>query len=334
MKGACKMKKTSLMILSLLMVFLLSATFASAQTITLRCGAAFPPDDLIVKILGFEFAKLVNQKSNGRVKIDVYPGGQLGDSRQLVEGLELGTIDIVLEPIVRVSHYAPLADVADIPFLIRDQDHFNKVWFGPVGKSILSKIEGRSGIRVISVGWWGERQLTTRKPVHSIDDIKGVKLRIPPLRTWVESWKRFGASPTPIDTAEAFTALRQGVIDGWDQPLPLTYSFSFHTVAKYVAMIGHVKGSMSQLMWGKKLDALPKDAQQTIMESAAETAVMFGKAIEEQKGSLIEKMKKEGVTFYYPDQNEMKKWRARLDGMVETSFPELLDEYKNISNVK
>jgi TRAP-type transport system periplasmic protein len=328
------MKKTSLMIMSLIMVFLLSATFASAQTITLRAGAAFPPDDAIVQIYGYEFAKMVNKKSNGQVKIDVYPGGQLGDSRQLVEGLELGTIDIALEPIVRMSHYAPLADVADVPFLIRDQDHFNKVWFGPVGKNILSKIEVKSGLKVISVGWWGERQLTTIKPVHSIEDIKGIKLRVPPLRTWVESWKRFGCSPTPIDTAEAFTALRQGVIEGWEQPLSLTYSFSFHTVAKYIAMIGHVKGSMGQAMSSKRFNALPKNVQKIILESAAECALIFGKATEEQKSILISKMKNEGVTFFYPDQNEIKKWRARLDGMVEQSFPELLEEYKNISNVR
>jgi tripartite ATP-independent transporter DctP family solute receptor len=301
-----------------------------AQQIVMRLASDGAPGDPYVQILGYEFAKKVGEKSGGRVRVDVFPSAQLGSGRAMLEGVEMGSIDIALSVMGRLEHYTPIGAVADFPYMIRDRSHFEKVFHGPVGREYIAAVEKESGLRMISVGWWGPRNLQTTRPVRSLKDLKGLKVRVPPLPLYVEAWKRLGASPTPMDASEIYMGLKQGVIQGQENPLTLIYNLKWHEVAKFISSTEHILGNIVHLMSKKRLEALPADVRKIVEDTATETALTLSDKTDAVTLEVMEKMKATGVEFLSVDKKE---WMAALDGMIN-SYPKLMPWYQKIVAVK
>jgi tripartite ATP-independent transporter DctP family solute receptor len=240
------------------------------------------------------FKKLVEERSQGQIKVDHYPGGQLGADRDIQEGVRLGTIESGLSstPVVLLNDYFKLLDA---PYLFVNRAHVAKVLDGPLGVKMARPLEER-GIK--HLGYWenGYRQITNNvRPIHRPEDLKGIKLRTPESPVRMQTFKAFGANPVPMPFPELFGALQQGIVDGQENPLLTAYQASFQEVQKYLSITNHVYSPVHLLMNKRLFDSLPAALQKILEEAGREVAVYTRKLGEESDNSLAEDFRKAGV---------------------------------------
>jgi len=241
-----------------------------------------------------KLAETVAAKSGGRIKIEVYPDRQLGEEREMIEGLQLGTVDMAVVSTGPLLAFAPKAGVLDLPFLFKNSAHAYKVLDGDIGKSLLKDMEARN---IIGLAWWenGWRHLTTKKEIKSPDDLRGLKLRTMQNPVHIAAFQKVGASPIPMAWGEVFTSLGQGVIDAQENPVTVIYTNSLWEVQKYLTLTGHVYGPhvalMSRAAWGK---LTPE--QQVIIRDAIQEATGFQRQTSQRlEKEQLEALKQKGM---------------------------------------
>ena len=218
------------------------------------------------------FAQLMRERSHGRVAIQVHHSRELGDERQVVEGLQLGTIQLTVTSTGPLGGFVPEMNVLDLPYLFRDANHAYRVLDGDIGRTLLQKFEP---IGIKGLAFWenGFRHLTTAKtPVRKPSDLKGLKIRVMENRVHQAAFRALGADATPMAWGEVFTSLQQGLLDGQENPIPIVSTFKLYEVQKYLSLTGHVYSPAPILMSKKAWDKLPADIQTILLDSAPEMA--------------------------------------------------------------
>jgi len=255
-----------------------------------------------------ELAKLVEQKTKGQLKIEIYPGGQLGKGeRECIEGLQIGTIDLVVTSTGPVGGFVPQMLVVDLPFLFRDNNHVDKVLDGPIGEGLLKDL---SKARIKGIAFWenGFRNLTNNKrPVNKPEDVKGLKLRTMENEVHMDAFRTLGADPTPMTWGEVYTSLQQGVIDGQENPINIIRTHKIYEVNKNLALTGHVYSPALLLMNEKKFNSLPLALQKALMEAGKEAAKFERKFIRENEAKMLEELKGFGMQVTYPNKKLFQK---------------------------
>ncbi|CAM3302775.1 MULTISPECIES: TRAP transporter substrate-binding protein [Brevibacillus] len=216
-----------------------------------------------------DMAKRVEEKSQGKVKIEVYPLSQLGAERELTEGLTLGTVDMVITSTAPVTNFYPKLGVLDLPFLFESRDHAYKVLDGKVGQDILKDIESAN---IIGLAWAenGFRHVTNgSKVVKTPADLQGMKLRTQENQIHLAAFEALGAKPTPMAWTEALTALQQGVVDGQENPAIVANTYKLYDSKQtQMSLTGHVY-SAAMILFSKPVwDKLPADVQTLLAEEA------------------------------------------------------------------
>lgn len=279
------------------------------------CGGAEKPagngdgqDKIVLKVghpltetshfqVGLEkFAELVDEKSNGTVNIDIYANGLLGQDRDMIEGMQLGTLDMGLVASAPIAQFEPSFGLFDFPFLFRDLDHAYKVADGPIGQDLFQKLEAKG---IVGLSFWdnGFRHVyTTEQEIRTPDDIKGLKIRVMQNPIHTETFKAMGTIPTVMAYGEVYTAMQQGTIDGAENSIPVIYSGRFQEVSKAVARTGHFWGATPLLISKKAWDNLPQEAQQVLMEAAEEAGAYQRQATQDMEADFVKKLEEEGVT--------------------------------------
>lgn len=187
--------------------------------------------------------KQVQAESGGTLEVRLYPSGQLGNERELAEGLKLGSVDMIITGLAIVGWYAPEYGVFEAPFVWRDYAHVEKVWNGDIGNDLRHIMQKRASIRLLQPWFRGPRYLTTTsRKVLCPDDLKGLKLRVPELEVYIKAWQTFGANVTPIPFTDMFMALKLGVVDGQENPLATIYANHLQEVQKYIMETRHLIG--------------------------------------------------------------------------------------------
>jgi len=261
-------KISSVLIISLVAVLLLSSFAFSAPKYVLKLGHIADPAKPYA-IAGEYFAELVKEKTNGEVEIQVFPSSQLGNQRDLIEGLIFGTLDMTLTSTAVLGNFLPKIAIFDLPFLFRDTKHAYKA-LDTIGMEIGKELEPL-GIKLLAYFENGIRHLTNNvRPVKAPEDMKGLKIRVMEQKIYIEMLKALGANPTPMAFGELFTALQQGTVDGQENPVSHIYTSRFFEVQKYISLTGHVYAAepliISMITWNK----LPVNVQAAIILSAAE----------------------------------------------------------------
>ena len=211
---------------------------ASAQQ-TIKLGYALAAQSHM-GIAANAMAELLEKGSNGRFKLEQHPAGSLGGEREMVEGTQLGTIDVVMVSTGPVGNFVPATLVLDIPFLFRDYAHARAVLDGPIGQDILAKFPEKG---MIGLGWGelGFRHITTSKrAIDSPEEMKGLKIRTMENPIHLQAFRSLGALPTPMAWPEVFTALQQGTVDGQETPISAIVAAKFSQVQKHLSLTGHV----------------------------------------------------------------------------------------------
>lgn len=305
------------------------ATSATAQTVTLKMAHIYTPGNIWFDAAA-DYAKRVEARSNGKIKIDIAHSGSTGDWPQSIEGLLIGTNDIVLQSVGTLDRYNTIAGIEAYPYLIRDIAHFKAVYYGSLGKELFDEIASKTKFRIIGAGYRGARQLSSNKLVEKLDDLRGLKLRVPPLKMYRLTWEYLGASPVPMGVAELFTSLQQGVVDGQENPLEVIQDQKFYEVQKYIIETAHVLGAMTFIFSDARFKALPEDVRK-ILQEEGEAAMLAGTdrmvAMEAQYRKDLEA---KGLTFIPVNRAA---FQAKLAPMSK-DFPELADWVAKIQAAK
>ncbi|MDK2794595.1 MAG: hypothetical protein PWP75_1224, partial [Caldanaerobacter sp.] len=218
----------------------------------------------------YKFKEMVEKRSNGEIKVEIYPAAQLGDARTIVEGVQMGTIEMGDVENGPMGRFVPEAMLWDLPFIFRDINHAHKVLDGDIGKYVQKKYLD-VGIRHLAYNDGGFRYFTNNvRPIRKMEDLKGLKIRVMESKVMIDTINAFGASAVPMPFGELYTALQQGVVDGQENPMNLIYSQRFYEVQKYLSLSGHFyypRQYIASEMWW---NTLSDDHKKIIAESAKE----------------------------------------------------------------
>lgn len=278
-----------------------------AQTMTMKL-AHMVSTSAHYHVGSLELARLIQERTKGAVKIDIFPAGQLGKGeRELVEGLQIGTIDLVVTSTGPMGGFVPQMLVVDLPFLFRDNSHVDKVLDGPIGEGLLKELE-KAGIKGIAFWENGFRNLTNNKrPVNRPEDVRGLKLRTMENEVHMEAFRNLGADPTPMAWGEVYTALQQGVIDGQENPIGIIRTHKIYEVNKHLALTGHVYSPALLLMNEKKFKGLASDLQKLFFEAGREAAKFERKFNRESEAKWLEELRGFGMLVTTPDKSAFQK---------------------------
>ncbi len=237
--------------------------FASAQAITSHHQK-----------LAEKFADLTSKYSDERIKITVYPGGQLGSPKTVTEGLQVGTHDFTMNFDV-IAALVPQTDVFNLPYLFPDRKQFERVIVDPLVMQTLDQYKAKG---IVIVSWWeqGFRHMTNSvRPIRTPEDLKGLKMRTPQNPMRIQMFRMFGANPAPLPFEALYSALHQKVFDGQENPLAGIRDEKYYEVQKYLSLTSHVYNpqwcAMSRIKW----DSLPEWGRAAIKKAGDEVGQMY-----------------------------------------------------------
>ncbi|SBW12971.1 TRAP-type C4-dicarboxylate transport system, periplasmic component [uncultured Alphaproteobacteria bacterium] len=230
---------------------------------------------------GDYFAKLVAEKSGGEIEVKVFPNSQLGGQKDLIEGLVFGSVDMALVGTAALGQFQPQISLFDLPFLFDDRPHAYRS-LDTVGMEIGKALEPR-GIKLLGYMENGIRHMTNNvRPIKTPADMKDLKIRVQTNKIHIEMIKALGASPTPMDLSELYSAMQQGTVDGQENPSAHIYTKRFYEVQKYASLTAHAYAPepvlISMITW-KKLT--PK--QQKIVQDAANESIAWQRKVSEDE---------------------------------------------------
>jgi TRAP-type transport system periplasmic protein len=304
--------------------FTLAAWATQAQEIDLRLAHVQDTADPLHQATEI-FAEKVEEYTDGRVTVTISPAGQLGDYAQLQEMVQQRTIDITVESIGTLSPFHPAAGVESMPFLFEDAEHYVRVWTGPVGEEIKQALAEEANFLIMGHMFRGTRELTANRPIESIEDLSGLRIRVSPMREREVTWQVFGASPTPMGWGEVFSALQRGVIDAQENPLATIYSGSIHEVQDYLILTSHMASGWTFQWNAARFNELEPDIQDAIRRAADEAADWYNATIAEEEAELLATLS-EHMTVIEVDRRPFEE----LSKEVVAEFPELEDWYLRI----
>ncbi|MBN2396552.1 MAG: TRAP transporter substrate-binding protein [Candidatus Atribacteria bacterium] len=213
-------------------------------------------------------AEWAEERSGGRLKIEVFPGGQLGNERDSAESVKMGTIDMCLVCSSTLGIWEDDFSILGVAFIWKDFDHMLKVVRGTIGQEMMDKLVKSTGVKVLDMGWIdGQRQFNTNKPIRTPDDIVGLKIRVPETPIYFSNMKAMGASVVAMPFSEVFTSVQTGVIDGQENPLNSIYVNKFYEITKYVSLSAHVTLNLAIIINNDRFNKMPKDLQDILVKA-------------------------------------------------------------------
>ncbi|MBT2583370.1 TRAP transporter substrate-binding protein [Planococcus sp. ISL-109] len=267
----------------------------SGETFNLQAGHSLPEDHPYH--LGFlEMAENVEERTDGRVTIEVFANSEIGAERELTEGMGLGTVDLVVSSTAPVTNFVPELEVLDVPFLFNDRESAVEILEGEIGDELFAKLE-ENGIIGLSWGENGYRHITNSKhPINTPADLEGLKIRTQENEIHLAAFEALGAQPTPMAWTEAITALQQGVVDAQENPAIVADQFSLYDAnQKYMSLTGHVYSVAIYMMSQQTYDQLPEDLRDIVMEEGQKVGPMERDLIVEMEQESLQTLKDEGV---------------------------------------
>ncbi len=243
-----------------------------------------------------EFARLIEEGTKGEVIVKVFGGGQLGKGeRELLEGEQVGTIDLAVTATGPVSNFSPDMGVVDLPFLFTSPEHVDKVLDGPIGRTLLDDLE-KAGLKGLAFFENGFRNFTnSKRPLLKPDDFKGLKFRTMENPVHLASVRQLGAQAVPMSWGEVYTSLQTGVIDGQENPIAIIHAFKLSEVQKYLSLTGHFYSPAPLTMSLKKFKELKPEWQKLFLEAALKAAAYERKLIRDNEAKQLEDLKAQGM---------------------------------------
>src|SRR6266403_206509 len=275
----------------------------------------------------------IKKRTTGRYEIQVFPASTLGKEQDLYAGLMLGTIDLTYTGSFYASRdYGPMA-ISSAPFMFRDFQHWSAYRDSSFFRDISESFTQKTGDKVLALVYYGEREVTSNKPVRTPADMKGMKFRTPDSPMYTMFPRAVGANPTPIAFAEVYLALQNGTVDGQENPLPTILAKKFYEVQKYISLTGHITDSLLTLAssntWKKLSDADKAIFEAVYKESAARCTDEI-RALEGQLATEFETKYK--VTVIKVDRKPFQDAMAKE--LQATNLPWTAEQYQKVQTIR
>lgn len=266
-----------------------------------------------------KFVKLVDQYTKGRIKVTHFPGGQLGSDSAILDGVKMGSIDMAIMGNLPSKY----TDALYVPFLFKDAAHQHRVLDGEIGEKLREAVLKETGIRVVGFVYFAPRQLTTNKPIASVADLKGLKIRVPQMPPYIATWKALGANPTPIAFTELFTALQQGIVDAQENPLEIILNSSFNEVQKYVVETNHMIPVRFFIINNDLWNKLSDQEKEAINKAWKESSLYMEKLYIDNEANYRKQLEDKGMKFIQINVDE---FREATKDVWKEFFPNTLGE--------
>lgn len=279
---------------------LVLATSANAADLTLKLGHLANENNSWHKA-SLKFGEEVARLTEGRIAVEVYPNDSLGREIDLINGMQLGTVEMTITG-ESLQNWAPKAAMLALPYAYKSLEHMDQVASGDIGKDIEAEIIERAQVRPLGYFARGPRNLTSNKPITTPADLAGMSMRVPNVPLFVDTWKALGAQPTPMAFSEVFTSLQNGTIAGQENPLALIQSASLNEVQTHVNQTEHVRSwiylTIAEQVWQQLSDA----DRAHLMEAAKITQAFEREQFLLDEDAIRADLQKKGMTFVDVDQ--------------------------------
>jgi tripartite ATP-independent transporter DctP family solute receptor len=263
----------------------------------------------------------IKKRTNGRYDVEVFPASSLGKETDINQGLTLGTVDIIYTGQLFAGRtHGPIA-IGGAPYMFRDYNHWAKFRASPLFKELSDGYQQKGGNKVVALTYYGERHVTSNKPINKPEDMKGLKIRVPDAPLYTMFPRAVGANPTPIAFAEVYLALQNGTVDAQENPLPTIDAKKFYEVQKYIVLTGHITDALLTIVaggtWGKLSDA-DKKIFEEVLGQAADKATAEIIDIEKKMSAEFEKR---GKTVVRVDRKPFRDATAKLHNGPDATWP-------------
>lgn len=249
----------------------------------------------------------IKKRTNGKYDIQVFPASQLGKETDINQGLQLGTVDIIISGLSFAARSYPRIGVGYYPFTFENGDHLLKWSKSPAFKELADGYKQKSGVQITAMTYYGARHTTSNKPFSDCAGMKNLKIRVPDVPAYMALPKACGANPTPIAFAEVYLALQNGTVEAQENPLPTIEAKKFYEVQKHIILTGHIVDAVATQVgphvWNKLSDEEKKIFTDVMQEAAAKASADVAKREDE----LAEEFKKRGLTVSKIDRGELQK---------------------------
>lgn len=293
---------------------------ASSDKLVLKF-ATTAEDYGVDQLITQKFKERLAQLSGGKMDVDLFMAGQMGDEKQALELLKLGELDVGYNAVQGDMYYKDLSAIT-IPFVFPDLDGMDRFMAGPVGEKIKQALLDKGGVRYEGMFDFGPRYFTSNKPFKTPAEMKGIKIRLPQIQSWIDIFKEVGAAPTPIAATEIVTALKTGTVDGQENFLSNIAGRQMWEYQKYLIATKHVSLPQTWLVSEKVFQKLSADQQQWL-EQAIKDAIAFERPqVEQLNADFIKQCTDKGMTLIEPDRDAfVKAAQPALDKTLKGMAP-------------
>jgi tripartite ATP-independent transporter DctP family solute receptor len=255
------------------------------------------------------------EKRNKNCVVNIFPAKQLGNERDLVEGLQLGTVDISTITSALTAGFVPGFKVFSLPFLFEDADHLFRVMDSDIGKKLVKDMD-KAGLIKLGFVYGGSRDLYSREPIRNLEELKDKKIRTMENKILVKTWNSLGAIATPIPWGDVYLSLKQGVVDGGEGTGASYRSMKFFDSSPHYTRINYVFSWHNFMMSKNKWNKLPSDVKKDVM-AAAEIAQAYERKlfVDEEKSLFKDLEQNFGVNIYHP--KDLKQWRENIKSVYD-----------------
>ncbi|WP_404330119.1 TRAP transporter substrate-binding protein DctP [Mesobacillus maritimus] len=304
-----------------------------SDVIKIKVGHISPDDQAYA--IGFkEYAEAVEEATDGKVQFEIFGNGALGGERELLEGVQLGTLDMSLITTGVVTNFVPEVAVIEFPFLFRDLDHTYKTLDGEIGQELLDKMS-ESNLKGIAFWENGERYVAnSQRPVKAVEDLKGLKMRTIESELLLDMYSALGTNATPMAFPEVYNGLQQGVIDGSDFSTGVYYTTKVYEQSKHFSEVPLYYASATLVINQELFDSMPEDVQKVIVdlgkEYAAKQRQINQDLMEEYKQNLVA----DGVEIIPAEEIDIDGFRQAVESVYEKHADSYGDYIERIQNVE
>ncbi|MFY9512618.1 MAG: TRAP transporter substrate-binding protein [Rubrivivax sp.] len=288
------MNRTALVRLAGLASLLAAALAPAAAQTVLKIGYT-PPQGSHYWVGATTFCDEMEKGTQGRYKCQQFPNSALGGEREMIESVQLGTLDLVNTSTGPLGNFVPDTKIVDIPFLFRDYEHARKVMDGPIGQDILKKMPAKG---LVGLAWTenGFRHMTNNKrPINTAHDAAGLKVRTMENKVHMDGYKSFGLLPTPMAFPELYGALQQGTVDGQENPIPVILASKFAQVQKHLSLTAHVYSPAVLILSPRVWDKLPEADRNVFVAAAKKGSDAQRRKVNDDEANGIAQLKKDGM---------------------------------------
>jgi TRAP-type transport system periplasmic protein len=322
-----------LLAVAVFVMSVLSGAQVQAQTVWKMAFVAPPP---VWGPVAEKYGQIVSQKTNNQFQIKWFGGGQLGSLPQIIAGIKTGQIDMILCDLASLAIAKGGKDfnIMFAPYAFRDQEHFRRVLTSAVYKEMVDKVEKEAGFKYIGyVSDRAPRQITTsNRRITKLEELKGLKIRVPEIKIIMEVMKAWGAAPTPLAASELYTSLKQGVVEGQDNGFDSVAQAKYYEVQKYVIVVDYVRSGLIVLMAADHWNKLKPEQKKAFEDAAGETEKWATKWTNDSVEESIDILKKNGMEIIHPDLGPFMKVAAEANKKFEGDLWEkgLFDRFQAV----